>query len=598
MPQDNIEAIKQKLDIVELIGEYIQLKPAGANNFKALCPFHGEKTPSFMVSKDKQIWHCFGCGEGGDIFGFVQKMEGMEFPEALRHLAKKAGIQLQYQDPTISNKKTLYQDICRAAAEFYHAILTDHPKAQPVRDYLEKRGVSSDSIETWQLGYAPDGWDTLNNYLIQKKSFKAEDIFQAGLSVKKDRGDGYNDRFRKRLMFPIWDPHGSVIGFGGRWLGSEKDVAKYINTPQTLIYNKSATLYGIDKAKQDIKREKFAVIVEGYMDVLASHQAGVTNVVAASGTALTPDQVRLVKRFTTDVRLAFDQDLAGDTAAKRGITVAWQEDLTTKVITIPEGKDPDELMQKDVQAWKDAIANAQSIMEYYFTSTFNQYDSTNVEDKKKIAKVLLPVIALLADPIEQTHYIQKLAESLRVEESVIRDKVRQLSSTDSGDRSATPERSTSTPVIDRSVKLAERLVGFAMERPALLPQIIEQVLPAYIMETKLHTLYKRLSDYYNENQQFDYQGFITALRQEDPTAATYADVLTLAAGQSLGELTDNEAEHEVIYGAQSLKRHYIQKQLKDIEQQMRLAESRGDADVLEQLSHTFADLTAELRQVS
>lgn len=597
MPQDNIEAIKQKLDVVELIGEYIQLKPAGANNFKALCPFHGEKTPSFMTSKDKQIWHCFGCGEGGDIFGFVQRMEGMEFPEALRHLAKKAGVELQYQDPTISNKKTLYQDICRSAAEFYHAILIDHPKAQSVRDYLAQRGVSPESIETWQLGYAPDAWDLLNNYLVQKKSYKPDDIFQAGLSIKKDRGDGYNDRFRKRLMFPIWDPHGNVIGFGGRWLGPEKEVAKYINTPQTLIYNKSATLYGIDKAKQEIKKEKFAVIVEGYMDVLASHQVGVTNVVASSGTALTPDQVRLVKRFANEVRFAFDQDLAGDTASKRGITVAWQEDVTTKVITIPEGKDPDELVQKDVQSWKDAIAHAQSIMEYYFTSTFKEYDSSKVEDKKKIARVLLPVIALLADPIEQTHYVQKLAELLWVEESVIRDKVRQLSATDQSPTHS-PRRATPSPIVERAVKLAERLVGFGMERPSLLPQIMEHVLPAYIMGQQLHGLYKRLIDYYNENQQFDYQGFITILRQEDPTAATYADVLTLSAGQTLGELTDIEAEHEVTYGAQSLKRHYIQKQLKDIEQQMRLAESRGDADVLEQLSHQFADLTAELNQVS
>lgn len=598
MVQDNIEAIKSKLDIVEVIGEYIQLKPAGTNNFKALCPLHGEKTPSFMVSKDKQIWHCFGCGEGGDIFGFVQKMEGMEFPEALRHLAKKAGVQLQYQDPTLANKKTLYQDITRAAAEFYHAILIDHPKAQFVRDYLAKRGVTTESIQSWQLGYAPDAWDTLNNYLVQKKNFKVDDIFQAGMTVKKERGTGYNDRFHKRLMFPISDHHGNIIGFGGRWLGPEKDVAKYINTPQTLIYNKSQVLYGLDKAKTEIKKQKFAVVVEGYMDCLASHQAGVTNVVAASGTALTSEQVKLLKRFTTEVRFAFDQDLAGDTAAKRGIVVAWQEDLTTKVITVPEGKDPDELIQKNSSAWGEAIAHAQSIMEYYFSTTLAEHDVTQVEGKKQTARILLPVIALLADSIEQTHYLQKLAEVLHVDEAALHDKLRQLQSIGSTADKNVPTAATAAPATDRAAKVAEHVVGIGLERPSVLPTLVEKVLPAYIPDEKLHSLYKLLSVYYTENQNFTYQGFITPLRQEDPSLVTYADILALKAGQTTADLTDTEAEHEIIIGAQSLKRHYIQQQLKAIEQQMRLAESRHEDELLERLSHQFADLTAELQQVS
>ncbi|MBI5037667.1 MAG: DNA primase [Candidatus Kerfeldbacteria bacterium] len=597
MPQDNIEAIKSKLDVVEVLSEYIQMKPAGSNNFKALCPFHGEKTPSFMISKDKQIWHCFGCGEGGDIFGFVMRMEGMEFPEALRHLAQKAGVQLQYQDPTISNKKTLYHDICRNAAEFYHAILVDHPKAQFVRDYLAKRGVSQESIKTWQLGYAPEGWDTLNNYLVQKKSFKEEDIFQAGMTVKKDRGAGYNDRFHKRLMFPIWDNHGTVIGFGGRWLGTEKDMAKYVNTPQTLIYNKSQVLYGIDKAKAEIKKQKFAVVVEGYMDCLASHQAGVTNVVAASGTALTSEQVKLLKRFTTEVRFAFDQDLAGDTAAKRGITVAWQEDMATKIITVPEGKDPDELIQKDPALWNQAIADAQSIMEYYMTSTVKQYDASTVEGKKKIAKVVLPIIAMLADTIEQTHYLQKLAGILQVEEQTLRDKVRQIEAGDTNPKRAAGPVATA-PVLDRSVRIAERLVGIGLERPELLPTLFEHLLSAYISHEKLHQLYKLLNVQYTKNQNFTYQGFIQLLRQEDSSLATYADLLTMQAVAALEDLNETEVEHEVTNGAQSLKRHYIQQQLKSLEQQMRAAESRNDRESLERLSLQFADLAAELHQAS
>lgn len=597
MPQDNIEEIKAKIDVVDIVQEYIQLKPAGTNSFKANCPFHNEKTPSFVVSRDKQIWHCFGCGEGGDIFSFVQQMEGIEFPEVLRILAKKAGVQLEYQDPAISNQKTKLYDICKASADFYYKLLLDHPKAQFVREYLQKRGVADETIDRWKIGYAPDAWDVLFTYL--KKKFNEDDIFQAGLTLKKDRGVGFNDRFRNRLMFPIWDTHSNVVGFGGRWLGKEDNIAKYINTPQTIIYNKSNVLYGIDKAKTDIKKAKLAVVVEGYMDCIASHQVGVTNVIASSGTALTPDQVRLLKRFTTNIAFAFDQDLAGDTAAKRGIEVAWQEEMSTKVILLPgESKDPDELIQEQgVDMWKQAIEKSQSVMDYYFESTLKDVDIKDVEVKKKVAKTLLPVIAKLVDQIEQTHYLQKLSTVLGVEERVLRDKLGSLKTSKAplpGKKSDEPE----AQLQDRFQALAESFVGIALNFPDHVPYIFEKLLPDYIGDKKLQELYKQMIIYYTEKHIFDYQAFLKSLGSADNSAGlvTYAEVLSLRAEHEYDSLDEGTLTQVVEHGTKELRAHYIRAALKKVEIQLKEAEQRRDTADVDRISATFTELTAQLKQ--
>lgn len=591
---DNIEEIKSKLDIVDLVQEYIQLKPAGTNNFKANCPFHHEKTPSFMVSRDKQIWHCFGCGEGGDAFSFVQKMEGLEFPEVLRILAKKAGVQLQYQDPAVSNQKTRMLDVCKAASEFYHKLLLEHPKAQFVRDYIKNRQITDESVETWQLGFAPDSWDVLSKYLVQK-GFKEEDIFQAGLTIKKERGVGYNDRFRNRLIFPIWDTHGAVIGFGGRWLGQEENMAKYINSPQTLIYNKSAVLYGINKAKQDIKKQKLAVIVEGYMDCIASYQAGVTHVVASSGTALTTDQVRLLKRFSTNLAFAFDQDVAGDTAAKRGIEVAWQEEMNTKVILIHDAKDPDELIKKNPDAWQKAITEARSIMEYYFESTLKNVDLTNVDDKKSIAKTLLPVISKLADPIEQTHYIQKLSGILSVEERVLRDKLGQMAGKQST-RTASEQDTPPPRQQDRFVSIGEGVLGIALRFSDHLNYIIEQLIPEEMSSVKLQNLYKQLIIYYTKKHIFDYTTFIQSMPADHKDLSAYAEVLSMRAEHEYESFEEDPLRQVVMSSIKDLKKNIIHKELKEIEVKLKVAEQEKNNQKIEEYSQSFAELTSRLKQ--
>lgn len=426
MLNSQTDEIKSKIDIIDLISEYVALKPAGAN-WKALCPFHNEKTPSFMVSRDKQIWHCFGCGEGGDIFEFIQKIEGVEFPEALRILADKAGVKLKKVDPQIISQKTKLLDILKVAAEFFHLSLLKTEEGKIARDYLEERKLRPETVKDFKLGYAPDSWDKLLNFL-EKKGFGKNDIFLSGLVVKNEKGQLY-DRFRLRLMFPINDHHGNVVGFTGRILDKTKQDqgGKYVNTPQTLIYNKSQVIYGLDRAKNEIKKKDLAVIVEGNMDVIASHQAGIKNVVASSGTALTLEQLKLLKRYTNNIALSFDADLAGQAAAERGIDTALALGFNIRVIQLPREldgeaiKDPDECIKHSAEYWQKAIAEAISIMDFYFEKTFSRFDKNKPQDRKEISIRLLKQIAKLPNKIEQDFWLVKLARQMEVPENILRE---------------------------------------------------------------------------------------------------------------------------------------------------------------------------------
>ena len=330
------QAIKDRLDIVQIIGEYIPLKKAGAN-WKANCPFHNEKSPSFMVNAEKQFWHCFGCSKGGDVFSFLQEMEGMDFPEALKILADRAGVKIDtFASEVNKSQKNRILEINNKAAYFFHHFLLEMPASGGARDYLKRRELKQETIEEWKVGFIPEQWDLLTQYLL-KKGNSIDDLLASGLTIKKD-GGGVYDRFRGRIMFPLWDMHGNIVGFTGRVLvETEKSGGKYVNTPQTLVYDKSRILYGLNFAKTEIKSKDFTVLVEGQMDVVACHQAGMKNVVASSGTALTFEQIKLLKRYSNNIAIAFDADAAGQNAAKRGIDLALEQGMNIKIIQIPAG---------------------------------------------------------------------------------------------------------------------------------------------------------------------------------------------------------------------------------------------------------------------
>jgi len=429
-----IDEIKQRLDIVEVINNYTNLQKSG-KNFRALCPFHSEKTPSFFVFPDKQSWHCFGaCGTGGDIFSFIMKKEGLDFGQALRVLAEKSGVTLtspEYKDKEEDKKKDRLLEINEAAASYYHHLLQNTTIGQKARDYLVSRDISEQIITGFQLGFSPDSYDETRQYLMAK-GFGEKDLFAAGLVLERDNGTFY-DRFRNRLMFPIRNIKGGIIGFGARAL--DNSLPKYINSPQTAIFDKSNSLYATDKAKEAIRKKDFVIIMEGYMDVLAAHQYGYDNSVASMGTALGGKQLASLKNLSRNIIIALDADLAGEEAEMRiAETINIEEifelddfekilDVNVKIVVPSEGKDPDEEIRKDAKLWQKSLEKAKPIMDFVFDMAKAKIISGTSKDKTLIAERLLQLVAKIERPVLRGHYIQEVARILRMRPNELSDQV-------------------------------------------------------------------------------------------------------------------------------------------------------------------------------
>ena len=499
-----IDEIKNRLDIVEVIQGYIRLQKAGAN-FRALCPFHSEKKPSLFVSPARQIWHCFGCAKGGNIFQFVMEIEGVEFGDALRILAQKAGIELKKQDPKLKTERQRLYEIVELATKFFEKQLKDSKVGKAAEKYLLKRGIAKESIEKWRLGYSPDTWQGLSDFLVGR-GYQREEIVKTGLAIKKDisenqpygespsatareiRGDsrGSYDRFRGRIIFPIFDLNSQVVGFGSRIFEegptAPQEIAKYVNTPTTLLYDKSRILYGLDKARVIIRKKDFCILVEGYIDAILSHQAGQENTVATSGTALTPYQLRILRRYSENLLLAFDMDIAGDAATKKGIDLAQIQGLNIKVIIMPEGEDPADVVSKDPKKWEKLIGEAKSIVDFYFETAFSSFLSQGKdltpEAKREISKILLPVLKRIPNKIEQSHWIQHLAKKLGVKEEDITEELKKASSQKfdeiPGDKESTPQ--TKGEPKSRKEMLEENIAVIILRYPEKLNLIGQDVI--------------------------------------------------------------------------------------------------------------------------
>jgi len=489
---DQVEEIKGKVDIVELISEYMPLKKAGRNH-KGLCPFHGEKTPSFMVNPELQIFKCFGCGAGGDAYSFLQKMEGLEFGEALRTLADRAGVKLVSYQPTQTEEiKDKLIKINGLAVQYWHYLLTDHPVGKPGREYLRERMIGAEAIEAYRIGFAPEGWDYLIKYLVGRKGYQADDLTRAGLII-----DGRYDRFRNRIMFPVANHRGQVVGFSGRVMPGSGDQAKYINTPETEVYHKSDTLYGLEVAKAEIKKGNLAVLVEGQTDTIASWQAGVKNAVGVGGTALTPRQVELVHRLAETVVFSLDSDVAGDMAARRGIEMALKAGMVVKttnpkqLVADYKYKDPGECATMEPELWKKIIAGAVPIFDYYLTSAVERHGLDAV-GKGKISRELIPIWAGIDDEIVKAHYIGKLAGVLGVREEDVRA---QLSKSPSFAPSASLRASEGREKKTRREVIEEYVVGLALRNGKVKELISEPVKQLFRVEfwkkiTEQFTIYK------------------------------------------------------------------------------------------------------------
>jgi len=414
-----VEKIKERLDITDIVGSYLKLEKTGAN-FKACCPFHNEKTASFFVSPSRQTYHCFGCDKGGDMFNFLQEIEGVDFPGALKVLADKAGVEIEKTNRTeISEKEKLFS-VIEAATQFFQRNLKGQKE---VIEYLKKRGLTGETAKKFRIGCVSNEWRSLFDYL-KKEGFSDTVIEKAGLIINGEKG--YYDRFRGRIIFPITDNFGRVAGFSGRVFGADGDnTAKYINSPETVLYNKSKILYGFDKAKVSIRKRNMCVLVEGQMDLLMSHQVGLVNTVAVSGTALTQDHLNLIKRLTDNLVIAFDPDSAGVDASRRGVDIALSIGVDVKVVRLPHGLDPADLILKDKQKWINLVENAEHIIDFYLGSLADQ-DLPQREFRIKVGEIVLPYVSKLKNKINQAHFVSEIARKLGISEDPIWEELRNL----------------------------------------------------------------------------------------------------------------------------------------------------------------------------
>lgn len=603
-----VEEIKSKLDIVDLIAEYTPLKQSGIN-LKGLCPFHNEKTPSFMVSREKQFFKCFGCGEGGDIFTFLQKIENLEFPEALKILAEKAGVKLikQNYNPAFENLKTRLYDLHEAAVEFYQNQLR-LPLGQTVLNYLKiERGLSEDILKDFQIGYAPESWEAVAKFL-KAKGFTDAEILQSGLVVEKNNrtvgGLNYYDRFRNRIMFPILDYHGNVVGFTARTMNKEEAArldstdqarqAKYINTPQTIIYNKSQLLYGLDKAKKAIHERGYVILVEGNMDVIASHKAGVKNVVASSGTSLTLEQIRLLKRQTENLVLCFDADSAGIKAAERGVDLIWSQGLSVKVILLPKNfKDPDELVKRNPLVWVEVSQKVINFMDYLFYLNLAEKNLTSIDAKKMAAGKLLPWINKLSNPLDKEHYLKILADKLNVNEASLKE-ILQKKILQTGNPYVLKMASDQNIKINKEKIMTERLLAIILGSNDYLVQAINKLLPEMIYKD-YEEFYKELIFCYTKNNYFNILEFENIVKSSDRKALVFVlESLKLFYDTEFSGLTIREIDKEFNSALNYLKKEKISKRLKEIEAELRIAERESKRDLADTLMQEFSELSREI----
>lgn len=584
---DDVQLIKDRIDVVTLISEYVPLKPAGAN-WKGVCPFHREKSPSFMAHREKQMWHCFGCGKGGDIFSFLQEAESMSFGEALRVLAERAGVTLTKQALSTRgvdrDERSRLREILTLAQHFFEKVLHESKAAQPAREYIERRGVTPETAAQFHLGYIPEGsvWTTLTDFLTKKRGFTVEECVAAGVTKKHAESGRYYDVFRGRVLFPIWDMQGGIVGFTGRLLQEQEGVGKYLNTPETALFDKGHIVYALNLAKQAAKEAGYFVVVEGQMDVISCHQAGMRNVVAASGTALTAAHVALLKRFAPQVRMAFDADAAGERAAKRGIDTAIEAGLDVRVIRIPEGagKDPDECIKKDQSVWERAVADSQPVFAYYidrYVTEDVRKDPTKLRDA---GELLARELARVRDPIVYDFWSQRIATALGVSAEAIANKIRQLRTP-----VATPKVPQSVPAQTplappqprtRYALLSEYVLCLLVHTPALHARVPLDV--RWFCGSADQALYNAIAGGYTHER-------------HDSDIAHRIDVLQLLSEEKLFAFSARELGEEYDAAVERLHQEWRAAERARLGAEIQRAQERGDAAQVAQLSQEFHQVT-------
>lgn len=580
-----IEEIKRRIDIVSLISRYVPLKKAG-RNFKALCPFHSEKTPSFFVSPERQIWHCFGaCNEGGDIFKFLMKIENIDFGEALRELAKEAGVKITSYKPSPEEKRRqILYEINHLAAEFYHYLLLNHPVGKRALDYVFGRGIKKESLEKFKIGYAPSSWDSLIKFLVNKKGYRLEDLAKVGLII---RGRGFYDRFRDRIVFPLKDHRGNICGFSGRVLQSDVKEAKYINTPETLLYHKSLLLYGLFENKQEIKNKDEVILVEGEFDMISSWQAGVENVVAIKGSALTPQQVEILSRLTKNLVFALDADAAGSEAIKRGVEVAENYGMVMKAIKIEGGKDPDEIAQKNPEEWRKMVKEAVGIYDFFLDFVFLKYNWQTAEGKRKIGQEMIPILARISDAIVQSHYVRVLAQRLEVEEEAILAQIEKINNLKEKREKFVPVFSSTTK--ERREVLEEYLLSLGLQSNNW-QWLVKRKVVKLVKTPRLLRILEVLIQYLKKYKRFKSERLAKLLPPELEEGFNRLYLIDL--GEILEDSEETEKEFKKILS--ELEKLTIREEIKRLSEKIKALEKEGKEKEVEKMSFELSQLGAKL----
>jgi len=574
IPENILEDILSRIDIAELISGYIPLKRAG-RNFKALCPFHHEKTPSFMVSPERQIFHCFGCGVSGNAFKFLMQFERLEFPEAVETLAKKAGVVLpketspDYQ--TASLTTGLYK-VNELSASFYAGVLNSQSTVD-AKDYLLKRGISEESIKLFKLGYAPDKWDALINYL-RAKNISLGLLEKAGLVLTKE-GGGYYDRFRKRIIFPIFDIKSRVLGFGARIL--DNTLPKYINSPETPIYVKGRNLYGLNLAKEPIRQNDSVVVVEGYLDFITPFQEGLKNIVASLGTALTYEQARILKRYTDNVVMVYDGDAAGELATLRTLDIFIEEGIEVKVVSLPLGFDPDLFVRKTgIAKFKDEITQAQNLLDYKLKILKSRYDALEIEGKARICAEMLPTINKFKNALLKSEYIKRLSEELKVGEDALLQEIKKVK----------PEKSyqnlEQAPLRkDLNINPTEKLlIKLMLEEAEFIEHIRESLEPADFQDERVSKIVSIMFDLCAQGKSIEPRNLMNDLGENDVSQI-------ICESTFLPEVSSQDKEKVIDDCIQRLKNERLKFKKQKLHDEIKQAQHLGDEESLQRLTREF-----------
>jgi len=498
IPQEVLDEIAARCDIVSVINEYVPLKRRGSN-YQGLCPFHNEKTPSFSVSPGKQIFHCFGCGKGGNVFRFIMDIEGISFLEAVEKLAKRANVPLPEKEMTAEQRKKMeqrkrYLQINDFAARYYHKVLMESQQGKPYREYLKRRQISDEIIEKFQLGATPPGWDSLYQAL-KKRGVSNQEMLDLGLISESRKNGQYIDRFRQRLMFPIGDEKGNVIAFGGRIIDKDASPQKYLNSPDTPLFHKSRNLYGLHLARTGIRNADQAIIVEGYMDVISCHQYGITNAVAPLGTAFTPEQGRLLMRNTYQMGISFDGDAAGIKATMRCLDILSDLGCTARVIQIPDQADPDEYLKKyGKEAFERLIKEAQELIMYKIARFMETTNTDTITGKMKVVSMLLPDLRKMQSAVARETAIREISIRLQVSEKAVWDELRKSSDAVAEPGRKEEEASVSVQETEQKAgniesKIEKNILHILFDRPDLL-ELVESYGGVSLFDSPAAELYQ------------------------------------------------------------------------------------------------------------